>query len=51
MMRRTHLPAFALGTVTPGANRVNGSFQGVDTYSVEVPVPVNVRVTWDITFK
>jgi len=39
------------GTVTPGANRVNGSFQGVDTYSVEVPVPVNVRVTWDITFK
>jgi hypothetical protein len=39
------------GTITPGANRVNGSFQGVDTFSVQVPVPVAVRVTWDITFK
>jgi hypothetical protein len=39
------------GTITPGANRVNGSWQGIDTLSVDVPVPVTVRVTWDITFK
>ena len=50
---------YVTGTIPKGSNRVNGVLQWVDSTSVEVfssgstriNVPVNVRLTWDITIK
>ncbi len=51
--------AYVTGTIPKGSSRVNDVLQWVDTTSMEVfsngtsrtTVPVNVRLTWDLTIK